>query len=901
MRKKLERFSEYITRFSTFVVVLSLLCGASSVQGQSTPAPLPITITFIGESEDYSADNQRQPRISADGTVIGTKKVSVPPNNFDRPWRWSPGKAVEMLPFSAYGARGANISDNGKVAIGFDQTIPQSIVWSNGGFTHLACPTPPKNNKTFYPICTLRAVSANGDVIVGKIDGALDGGGGGGGLQFYDLPIVWRSGVYQQLPDLAILPNPNELQNTEAEDLSADGSVIVGTSFYVNPGDSTRILIWKDNYTTGQPLPPPPFPFNALTTRNPKISSNGKFIAGRMIRTFSNPNSAFYDCFRWSESTGYDLLTTLSSGSCRIEDINDDGSRILFTETMWPNETTYIWDPIQGARPLDHFLATEWGLGVQIQGYTVFHGTGISADGTMIVGTALDTNNKRIAWMAGLRPYDLIDPSEKFMDGHKISTEPEKLIQEGREVQGLGADGISQIIVRIGQGSTTPDAKISILDENGNPATSYLEYGSLLTLGAESFGGPVEMNLKPIQTSQGERLLFIYRAPEEFPRMSVPQDLTSGRREVRLKVSYKDGSEQIIPIKIVRPPLVLLHGTFSNPGVWDASTSLNNPEMFTTHRLDFSDIIDNQVSYTNPTVLEENRQAHPIRRNAVGVAFNAPFLLQQLKDLLDKSTSSVGGETIKVATVQADLVAHSLGGLMARGMGRLKNFHDDETFRRGYIHKLITVASTHLGTHHSLRMFDGTNDCTRDAGQDFGSPNLISLKIGEKYYNGAVFDQVGDGTLANASQVIQELHEPLDPFPEGPPRIFTRFITATKGKFNESILVDLFGTAVRRKCNDFLANHYSNDGWDAIFNNTPNDAIVPLASARDGQSMYKNLQLVIHGPGSEGAGSLTDWSLGDIHLGFNGPNILEEASGMPAEVISTLNVPLSDPRFVLIP
>jgi hypothetical protein len=57
----------------------------------------------------------------------------------------------------------------------------------------------------------------------------------------------------------------------------------------------------------------------------------------------------------------------------------------------------FIWDAVHGMRNLKEFL--EGDLGLDLTGWTLRFATGISDDGTAIVGDGIDPNGNNIAWM----------------------------------------------------------------------------------------------------------------------------------------------------------------------------------------------------------------------------------------------------------------------------------------------------------------------------------------------------------------------------------------------------------------------------------------------------------------------------------------------------------------------
>jgi hypothetical protein len=301
---------------------------------------------------------------------------------------------------------------------------------------------------------------------------------------------------------------------------------------------------------------------------------------------------------------------------------------------------------------------------------------------------------------------------------------------------------------------------------------------------------------------------------------------------------------------------------------------------------------------------------------------------------------------IPVAAVQADVVAHSLGGLMARGMAHVGTdfvgtpiFYGDASYGQGYIHKLITLGTPHLGTNLALRTVNGDkvpgdptvgdlfpsvggNDCTRNSAAFFGEYSLNSATINGTVYPGAAFDQLGDPTQAIVSPTITLLNKPRALM------IPTAFIAAYFTSANNDPEIAAHGQIAETFCGsetefvppddepyfvpgvqpcgdiyclvihgDFLADNYSFSGWPNIFNTQSSDVVVPFASARFNQTVYSSFPNVVHGPGTVGAGPHSD-----PHIGFAGPQLLDPASLAPAMVLQLLNTSVTDTlNFVKIP
>lgn len=614
------------------------------------------------------------------------------------------------------------------------------------------------------------------------------------------------------------------------------------------------------------------------------VSNSGNFAAGG-----GWPNGGF---FRWQAGVGFVDLGPTPFGSFIPPNrwsISDDGARIIFSPYYLWDET---WGFVNSSDFQSSFPANSY--------YCDLHQ--ISPSGELALATcAMDTGILSPAIIKlNLAHTEIVDPIPDLMNANQITTDLAKLTYAGRPIQGVSADGVSYAVVRVKSDSDLGSAHIEIVDENNTTVSSATEYGAV---------APVlfsDLSFSTLQTDVDSELgadgsynyLILYRAPENFTRESnYASDMSEAQRRIQLKITYLNGAMQNVPIYIVKPPVALIHGTFANPSVWDAASSLVNDTTLYLYRLDYSGDVDSTISATIPDY-SIIRNVQPVKRNTIGVEYNAPDLLDDMiAELLNFRNGLVGPTGMRVAALQTDVVAHSLGGLMARGMTTQNDFYSIKNRNQGYIRRLITLGSTHLGTHHSSHLVSGDSDCTRDRQKYFGMYALTSATISGKIYNGAIFDQVGDGKLENASDAIKKLHTPtLLKNGDMAPGLKTAFLYGERTSVNDSNDVADQCWWLQLTCSDFMSERCSTERWSEIFNDQSNDVIVPMLSATDGGHPATFFSGVVHGPGSVGIGTTLD-----PHLGFNGPNLLDEDSGVPEKVLELLNAASDSSNFSLIP
>jgi probable HAF family extracellular repeat protein len=214
---------------------------------------------------------------------------------------------------------------------------------------------------------------------------------------------------------------------SDANDISADGSVIVGT-FYGSRGQ--QAFRWTE--ATGMKFlegllgehqagavsadgntivggASGSFRWTAATgmvglghfpgdtfSRAAGISANGLVIIGEYSFLSNNGERKG---FRWTQETGLVPIPPAPgipspSGDFRPTGISGDGSVIL--------GGGLIWDAVNGTRMLEEVFFHELGLAHDLAGWSGLQANGISADGRVIVGSGINPDGKREGWVVDL-------------------------------------------------------------------------------------------------------------------------------------------------------------------------------------------------------------------------------------------------------------------------------------------------------------------------------------------------------------------------------------------------------------------------------------------------------------------------------------------------------------------
>jgi pimeloyl-ACP methyl ester carboxylesterase len=498
-------------------------------------------------------------------------------------------------------------------------------------------------------------------------------------------------------------------------------------------------------------------------------------------------------------------------------------------------------------------------------------------------------------------PISIVDPTSdaSLMNGYNLTQNATALADAtiGRHVIGVAADGVSQLLIRV-PGNPTDTLSAAVLSgtcavpESCSPSESISNDGGIRSaLSSTAFGSAT--NIGPAFVNGSSIFLLSYLAPANFARDT--SDVNIGQRDLWLSLSFNGGAPSFQKISIVRSPIALIHGTFSDPSVWGAFRNAL-PSAYKTYLLDYSEDVEDLDPFvtTIPSYLPQ-RGIHHIQANVLGIDYNAPQLLTEVAQDLEmfRQDPDIG----PVAAARVDVVGHSLGGLMARGMVKLSAYRDPSNFGRGYFNRIVTLGTPHLGTDQASRMLDGNNTCVRNFAAASGGYAIDTIQfLNSRSYYGAIHDQSG-GVGYLLSDTLQNLSSSSLPSSSRP---VIAYVAAHFGPFNFS--PNIGSATLRFLCrNNVLAQWATYDNWDLIFSHAENDAVVPVWSALNGTSsgsgpQYTLLQNVVHGPGTIGFGTPLD-----PHLGFAGFQLLDAQSSTPFLVVNLLNTPIIDPKFVPLP
>lgn len=346
-------------RFFAAVMIGTLLCSVSF------GATLAASFQGLGDlpgAEFYSEAYG----ISGDGRVVVGASQSVVPPSYSSPaneafyWTQATGMiGMGDFPGGKLSSQAKAASTNGNVIVGHgkpDSPSYEAFRWTAetglAGLGYL-----PEGSQYTQAL----DVSVDGSVVVGVGEGEL-------GSEAFR----WTEST--GIVGLGHLPGGSGSFFSIACAVSADGSVIIGEDTSTG---SYQPFIWTAE--TGMQIIP------GYSTNARDISGNGQVVVLDM------DSGSYSNAYRWTAVGGEEKI-----GNGRIYATNWDGSVIVGSN----NDQAFIWDSENGMRNLKDYLITLSCFGMV--GWNSTTATGISDDGTVIVGYGTNPKGKREAWMASV-------------------------------------------------------------------------------------------------------------------------------------------------------------------------------------------------------------------------------------------------------------------------------------------------------------------------------------------------------------------------------------------------------------------------------------------------------------------------------------------------------------------
>ena len=492
--------------------------------------------------------------------------------------------------------------------------------------------------------------------------------------------------------------------------LNRDAIVAGSTSVKVEtfPGSGVLVLVNRPATVAGKILTRLP----SLAGDNGWVDADGVAIndSGVVVGSSGTSNNVKH-AFLW-DGAMLDLHTLGTRSNSVAVALNNNGTVVGYMYNFLGFREPFIWTPSNGmtALTLPSGYSTGQPLGLNNRGDVV----GVAGSGSAVLwtnGVMTDLQNviaTSPAWdldgaygindageIVGygknggltkgflLRPLnmppaqfkiELLDPADPAVSnvftGTGVTTDPDTLNRLSIRRSGVATDAASALVVRM---STTNSGTLTLslradggaTGVTGNPVMD----GSISRV--EGAAGFDSLGEHTVSTAQGPRAYLLYRAPEIFHRTNTSDSLRPQRiigMQARFQPDIGAVVTQTVSIVLVRPPLIVLHGVWS-----DRAQSFAGFE--TRFQQEEPGVQIFGPSYPNSISFAGNATEIP---RALGNARNA-FREQNF------------------ASTRADIFAHSMGGVLSRLYAGRADYKRPENYQRGDINRLVTIDSPHRG------------------------------------------------------------------------------------------------------------------------------------------------------------------------------------------------------------
>jgi hypothetical protein len=374
------------------------------------------------------------------------------------------------------------------------------------------------------------------------------------------------------------------------------------------------------------------------------------------------------------ENLGYVMGTAFaSSGTVEYKSSSDPWYRKI----VWNGSI-----PAGGSITIRFTSPVNWGTEASNQGTVYYDSDGDGVNDASVVTDDPNLPGDHDSTVLAVSPnlsLTVVDPIPELVDPNNppayIADDIRSVSFSGRRVSGVAADGVAKLVLQLEiDPPTTGTVTLSIEDPDLETPSS--QDGILFNMGGTESGTTITVPVNKVGSSA--YALALYYSPEDFVRPeTVVADETARERTIYIKADYR-GTQTSFPIRITRPPVILIHGLWGSRIGWDEFRPLHcvenhitdDDDRFWIRVFDYETTNDESFDINSRRVFAQTSQA-----------------VRNYKRDED------------VAAVQVDAVTHSMGGVLARAAYGLEVFWTNEpTFGEGYFHKVINIGTPHFGS-----------------------------------------------------------------------------------------------------------------------------------------------------------------------------------------------------------
>ena len=234
----------------------------------------------------------------------------------------------------------------------------------------------------------------------------------------------------------------------------------------------------------------------------------------------------------------------------------------------------------------------------------------------------------------------------------------------------IAADGITRVLLAV-----PADAPVKFdVDHSAD--------GGFASTDSPCGAGPPSALIAPKALSDGRTVAFAwYTAPAAF---DVPSS-TRTQRPITVRITA-GGSVRTTTLQLHRAPLVLVHG------VWSSSDTWGPDFMRTLSSGGFPEQNVFKADYREASA----KSFDPTRPGNLGIL--------AVKGAIGRALTAYRQRGIAVSRV--DVVGHSMGGLMTRGVIQQPGYQKPSNYNVGTVHRLITIGTPHFGSELAQAVYE---------------------------------------------------------------------------------------------------------------------------------------------------------------------------------------------------
>ncbi|MBV9867847.1 MAG: hypothetical protein JO316_21040 [Abitibacteriaceae bacterium] len=440
--------------------------------------------------------------------------------------------------------------------------------------------------------------------------------------------------------------------------------------------------------------------------------------------------------------------------------------------------------------------------------------------GPITVTNALAATDSADSFQVSHSTLDVLDANPQYLsditfpvsvsDGNKLS----KLITATTIRSGAVADGATLLLLRVRstEDQSVTFSRVQSLSTLGISDDGFWSIDSPDPTADPTLSGPMSLPQNELVIPHDQAVDSITGDHYYFALYRVPSGLTGDMYDpvtktlaITLQVGFSASKTTLkVPVTLERPPVILVHGTWSDPGAWIGDA--NSPKTF------------DRLKQEGFNIYNVDWQAQGGQSYAAKDGLFTPYLRRLRQDYNSRG----------IAVTRADVVTHSQGGVLVR---RFANDHDsyrtESNFHQGYFRRFIGLASPNLGTDYANTTYELEH-----------ALSFVSLGILHRLQKLA--DAPDEGGVADL-MVGSAAHRSLGRTDISSYMITDESTTLNKDEGNNALVWTLYNMLVFIKLSgpwpypshpldlsSFLGFHTS------LFNGRPNDTVVPLKSQQAG-------------------------------------------------------------------